>query len=146
AYAAPKVPGLSLTIFLQGQACDTLPYFIRFPKAWTGFPRVYGVDLTGMDGLKDLHLVDQDAGPRTLRLHLPPWLSPGQWPVLRDGNFFLFRFDGERLEPVTDPVNLYGQTLTPKKLDLNVPASLKVTHAFKEVVGLGPADRPAAGY
>ncbi|MBV9492588.1 MAG: hypothetical protein JO069_23090 [Verrucomicrobia bacterium] len=132
----PEVPSVSLRTFLYNQATDVLVQFVRFPPAWSGHPRVFGVDLKFGPQVSatipnDYHFDERSAG---LCLHIPSWVPGGAWPVIQDGNFCVFTARGGALVPMNRPIRFYGKTFTPKRVDPDAPTTYTLTHVFRVVV------------
>ncbi|OIR18822.1 hypothetical protein GALL_11640 [mine drainage metagenome] len=77
----------------------------RYPASWKQPPAVYSSFL----GMKTRTLPDG-----SVQLETPPWRTPAEWPVLKDGSFIWLEWEGMNFVRVTRPLTIGGRVLHPK--------------------------------
>jgi hypothetical protein len=77
-----------------------------------------------------------------VRIELPSWEEV--WPVVRDGEFVLFRFDGRHWLRSGDPIVLAGRMLTPRAVVPGTDTQAVTTPIYDRIFRTGEArvDRP----
>ena len=127
---APFTPGFPMDGALACDYYEALARFVKFPKEWKNPPRVYGIDLAHPTDAYDFD--DPEGG---LRLHEPFWAPVRDFPIVRDRNFFYFRYVNGELMPSSDPIVFYGRTFQPKAIDFTKCPAFRATRPYRVILG-----------